>query len=124
MDLPGWWRTHQRENALLGRGGGTSKRTGGRRHQIGSLAGRDPKSILEAVDFYLQKAKDEGNTADTLNKKTRIFKGLLGGSPGAPQTLAEKIESTKKVMGKFSPSLLTWAEERGLSTLKSSGYSG
>jgi predicted ATP-grasp superfamily ATP-dependent carboligase len=63
------------------------------------------KTILEAVDFYLRKAKDEGNTADTLNKKTRIFRGLLGGSPGACKTLAEKIESTKKGKGKFSPSL-------------------
>jgi hypothetical protein len=72
---------------------------------------------LEAVDFYLKKAKDEGNTPDTLNKMARSFKGLVTENPGVTNTLAEKIEATKKAKGKFSPSLLAWAEERGFKYL-------
>ena len=69
------------------------------------------------MDVYLKKAKDEGNTPDTLNKKTRIFKGLVTENSGLTKTLAEKIEETKKAKGKFSPSLLVWAEERGFKYL-------
>jgi integrase len=75
------------------------------------------KTILEAVGFYLKKAKDEGNTPDTLNKKTRIFEGLVTEDSGQTKTLTEKIEATKKAKGKFSPSLLAWAEERGFKYL-------
>ncbi len=79
---------------------------------------RTRKTILYSVDFYLKKAKDAGNTPDTLNKQARIFKGLVTENPCMTNTLAEKIEATKKAKGEFSPSLLAWAEERGFKYLR------